>query len=383
MFSKKLPAAQEVLPAVAATNDSRPGNSMKTCRRSATALATALLLVACGSGTQQDASQDSSENTAFSSEPSYTAEPTEPSDTPAPATTIPAPSTPPDAPTGQGSGGALQGSGQGLKESGIPADETTQDPAVVQAYTQYAEYVVQNLTSTWNQWFQQRGMPPQDVGFVIVPKGTEYKTQCHAPGEAPQPVTDEGSAFYCHVDQTANGRTGVIWLPLTSMIGIVNGDVYGMGRSQWPGDFAFAESIAHEFGHHVEASLEDWYAQNQPEAGVKPPRGAWNELLADCFAGNWTEAVYTQGILQDGDYNEAIAKIGLTGDTFAFGPDGSIVFNPSKDPHGAPNHRVGAYKVGVEGVPEHNYQPGDPQTCMAYYWHADMDYTHDMVLPAG
>lgn len=259
-----------------------------------------------------------------------------------------------------------------------------EDPAVVQSFTQYTEYIGQNLINSWNQWFQQRGIPPQDVAFVIVPKGTKYTTNCTAAGGgASEPVTDEGSAFYCHIDKTVDGRTGIIWLPLTAMVGIVNGDVYGKGQSPWPGDFAFAETMGHEFGHHVQASLLEWYSENQPEAGVKRPRGAWNELLADCFAGNWTQAVYTQGVLQDGDYMEAIAKIGFTGDSFTYGFDGAVIFNPSKDPHGAPNHRVGAYRIGVEGVPHYNYKPGDPQTCIDYYWQANMDYTHDMVLPAA
>jgi len=261
---------------------------------------------------------------------------------------------------------------------------TTEDPAVVDAYTAYTNYIGQNLLDTWNRWFQQRGIPSQDVGIIIVPKGAQGTTTCTDTGSRmPEPVTDVGSAFFCATDKTADGRKGVIWLPLTSMIGIVNGDVYGAGQSQSPGDFAFAETIAHEFGHHIESSVEEWYTAHQPSAGVKRPRGAWNELLADCFAGNWTEAAYTQGILQDGDYDEAIAKIGLTGDSYSFAPDGSIIFDPSNDPHGAANHRVGAYKVGVEGMPAYNYQPGDPQTCINYYWQADKDYSYDMVLPAG
>lgn len=283
------------------------------------------------------------------------------------------------APTSNGAGSSLRGSGQGLAESGIPAEATMEDPALVAAYTAYMEYIGQNLISSWNQWFQQRGIPPQDIGFVIVPKGTVYTTAC----DGGQPVTDEGSAFYCHIDKTTDGRTGIIWLPMTAMRGIVNGDVYGMGQSQWPGDFAFAETMGHEFGHHVSASLEEWYDTNQPSAGVERPRGAWNELLADCFAGNWTQAVYTQGVLKDGDYMEAIAKIGFTGDTYVYAPDGSIIFAPSKNSHGAPNHRVGAYRIGVEGVPANNYPPGSPQTCMDYYWKANTDYTHDLVLPAG
>lgn len=360
---------------------------MKTIRRSVAALAVAVVLVACESGTQQDASPESSPNTTFSSQPTETPDPIEttgsrdPTETPEPMRTMttPAPSAPAAAPTDQGSGGGLRGSGQGLEGSGIPSDVTVEDPAVVQAFAQYTAYIGQNLISAWNQWFQQRGIPPQDVEFMVVPKGTEYTTDCGG-GE---PVTDEGSAFYCPIDKTADGRRGIIWLPLTSMIGIVNGDVYGQGQSQWPGDFAYAETIAHEFGHHISNSLEEWYTTNQPAAGVEPPRGAWNELLADCFAGNWTQAVYTQGILQDGDYMEAISKIGFTGDSYSYGPDGSIIFSPSDDPHGAPNHRVGAYKIGVEGVPTYNYQPGSPQTCMDYYWNAYTDYTHDIVLPAG
>ncbi|MDQ1058165.1 putative metalloprotease [Arthrobacter globiformis] len=326
--------------------------SIKNYRYTAAALGIVLMMTACAPGTQQGSQQ---------------------------ATT-----SAPAALQTRGASEGLQGSGQGLAESGLPTDSSTEDPAVVKAYTDYANYIGQNLIDTWNSWFQQRGIPQQDVAFIIVPKGAQGTTTCtDAGGGTHKPVTDEGSAFFCATDKMADGRTGVIWLPLTSMIGIVNGDVYGNGQSQWPGDFAFAETIAHEFGHHVESSLEDWYTKNQPSAGVKPPRGAWNELLADCFAGNWTEAAYTQGALQNGDYDEAIAKIGLTGDSYSFGPDGSIIFDPSSDPHGAPNHRVGAYKVGVEGVPAGNYQPGDPQTCISYYWQADKDYTYDMVLPAG
>lgn len=364
---------------------------MKNYRQTAAALGIVLMMTACAPGTQPSSQQKSPSAATFSDGQASASDPVLPGEsgrTTGTATADPSSlrataSPAPASPRTRGASEGLQGSGHGLAESGISTHNTTTDPAVVNAYMDYANYVGQNLLDTWNSWFQQRGIPSQDVGFMIVPKGAQGTTTCTSAGGTREPVTDEGSAFFCATDKMTDGRTGVIWLPLTSMIGIVNGDVYGAGQSQWPGDFAFAETMAHEFGHHVESSLEEWYAQNQPSAGVKRPRGAWNELLADCFAGNWTEAVYSQGVLQDGDYDEAIAKIGLTGDSYSFGPDGSITFDPSSDPHGAPNHRIGAYKIGVEGVSAYNYQPGDPQTCIDYYWVADRDYTYDLVLPAG
>jgi len=268
-----------------------------------------------------------------------------------------------------------------LDQSQISQNIVSTDPATTDPFLDYTSYVGRNLIDSWAPWFEGRGIPSPDVGFLIVPPGSEQRTACGGEG-AGTLVDDTGSAFYCHIDQLQDGTVGAIWLPLTSMIGVWNGDVYGRGFSEWPGDFAYAETLGHEFGHHVTSSLIDFYQQTQPELQVMHPLGAWNELLADCFAGNWTQAAFNQGILENGDYLEAVSKIGLTGDDIvAYGPEGQVIFNPGTDPHGAPNHRQGAFRVGIEGLPDQGIPPGDPQACINTYWITTEEYRHDMMLP--
>jgi predicted metalloprotease len=266
--------------------------------------------------------------------------------------------------------------GRALPQSEIPQNIVPTDPTATDSVVSFVRFVAQNVIDSWRPYFTTtRGMPEPDVQFVTISPGEVRHSACGETEAGTDVLPDYGSPFYCNVDQFADGRVGGIFIPITTMTKLWNGDVYGHGTSEWPGDFAVAQSIAHEFGHHVAASIAEYY---KPQ-GTLPPAGVWNELIADCFSGNWTQAVYNQGILDNGDYQEALAKIGLIGDVItAYDVNGQPIFDPGPSPHGAPNHRQGAFEVGVAGDATHG--PGDPQTCIDTYWRQDK-YDYRMQLP--
>jgi predicted metalloprotease len=117
------------------------------------------------------------------------------------------------------------------------------------------------------------------------------------------------------------------------------------------GDFAAAVVVAHEFGHHVVDEISQGVR-------VPPPQGKDSELIADCFAGAWAASVYHQGLLEEGDVEEAVAALEVIGDV-----------GVSEYPHGTGPERVDAFVAGYAGI-EGQTGPGDPVSCFRLYWTA-------------
>jgi predicted metalloprotease len=98
------------------------------------------------------------------------------------------------------------------------------------------------------------------------------------------------------------------------------------------GDIAPVFVIAHEIGHHVGSSL-GWipnFIISQKES----------ELQADCFAGVWTAAANTRGIVDSGDLRDAALALVYLGDT------STPWFDPGD--HGTRSQRVTAFTIGFD-----------------------------------
>lgn len=241
------------------------------------------------------------------------------------------------------------------QSSGNPALST-------QAVEQYIGYIVGSADTYWTAWLKNGyGLQEPYVFFEVVQPGETYQTTCKVPGGGvPDPTThDFLNAYYCGVDVVTGADgvqyTGVLVLPATTFQGMWNGDILGT-PSKTAGDFAAAYIVAHEFGHHI----ADEFATQLKAVGkpMQPITGANNELLADCFAGVWISYAYSQGVLTDTDYDEAIAAAEAVGDK-----PGSI----SQDPHGTPEERMYALRVGAE-YGAGGFPAGHPSACTSTYW---------------
>ena len=204
----------------------------------------------------------------------------------------------------------------------------------------YLETVVRDADHEWSAWFISNGLSEPNVQYNIVQSGMTATSVCN-----PTPVTATfNNAFYCGGDSfTMNGATykGQLVLPAVTFQKMWTGDIF-QKKSKRAGDFGAAAVVAHEFGHHVADEIAK-------QLNVAPVKGKNNELLADCFAGNWTSSVYTRGYLENGDIDEGVEAIRAIGD-FEYN-------NPGH--HGTPTERVAALKSGFSGY---------PTQCINKYW---------------
>ncbi|MGY3317263.1 neutral zinc metallopeptidase [Arthrobacter sp. TE12232] len=217
---------------------------------------------------------------------------------------------------------------------------------------EYLDFIIRDLDKKWSNWFVSQQLPEPWITIEKVEPGTTVTTKCDA---NPIPA-DYNNAFYCAAD--ADGRSdGSLVLPVSTFQKMWVGDIF-QNNSKELGDFAAAIITAHEFGHHVQNAiyLENNAAHPDAQFPVLAHGNVNKELIADCFAGVWMASTYYDGLLQPGDYDEAVAALESIGDTVA-----------SNDPHGTPEQRKEALLAGYNGI-EGQTNSGDPLTCIATYW---------------
>jgi predicted metalloprotease len=188
--------------------------------------------------------------------------------------------------------------------------------------------VIHDIDRYWQATFAAEDLPAPSVFYAWPAKGETMDSGCNE-------LTDDETAMYC-------GPSDTIFVSQDFAIrlwdGLIN-TTYGPQQSDSLGDFAVAYVLAHEFGHSIQAELG--------VLGVGYP--VWRtELQADCFAGNWANSAYLEGILEDGDIEEALTTADLVGD-FEFA---------SEQHHGTPDERVEAFTLG--------WTTGDPVDCFVY-----------------
>jgi predicted metalloprotease len=116
-----------------------------------------------------------------------------------------------------------------------------------------------------------------------------------------------------------------------------------------PGDFAEAYVIAHEVGHHVQnllGILPKVDAQRrQVDEKESNELSVRLELQADCFAGVWGNAAQKEGILEQGDFEEAINAAAAVGDD-KLQKQGQGYVVPDSFTHGTSAQRSAWFKRG-------------------------------------
>jgi uncharacterized protein len=142
--------------------------------------------------------------------------------------------------------------------------------------------VVNDLDAFWRDVVSYTPYTYQSPKVVVVPAGQSTMSACG-------PAEGNFAGFYCPPDTTL-----YLDLPFLQQL-----------EPQTP--FAAAFVIAHEWGHHIQSNVG--FVRVDP--GQEPSK--WNEvysieleLMADCFAGAWTQDAKTRGLLQDTDINQAV-----------------------------------------------------------------------------
>jgi predicted metalloprotease len=104
-----------------------------------------------------------------------------------------------------------------------------------------------------------------------------------------------------------------------------------------PGDFAQAYVIAHEVGHHVQNVLGTMAMVDR--AGNSNEMSIRLELQADCYAGVWAYYANKQGLVESGDFEEAIRAAAAVGDdSIQKRSQGYVV--PESFTHGSSRQRI-------------------------------------------
>jgi predicted metalloprotease len=119
-----------------------------------------------------------------------------------------------------------------------------------------------------------------------------------------------------------------------------------------PGDFAQAYVVAHEVGHHVQnllGTMDKMGGDNRSSVAL--------ELQADCYAGVWAYYANQQGLVEAGDFEEALTAASSVGDdTIQKRAQGYVV--PESFTHGSSRERVNWFATGLKS--------GDMRQCNTF-----------------
>ena len=188
--------------------------------------------------------------------------------------------------------------------------------------------VLADTEDTWTRIFEANGQDYPEPTLTLF--SGQVESACGAASAASGP-------FYCPADQN-------LYIDL---------DFYNELRNQFgaPGDFAQAYVLAHEVGHHVQnvlGVLRESQAQqsrmNKEEANALSVR---TELQADCYAGVWAHHTDRQGILEEGDIDEALNAAAAVGDdAIQERTQGYVV--PESFNHGTSEQRALWFRRGFE-----------------------------------
>lgn len=241
-------------------------------------------------------------------------------------------------------------------QSAAPPLSGMQQQASEETLDQYLNRIITDLDEKWDAWFLNQGFQQPQLYYELVLRGEDpVVSQCEMEG-VPLVVDDfHPNAYYCSLDPygpISASNNGTMILPATTMQQMWTGNVFRK-QSQYPGDFAAATLVAHEYGHHVQDELEIQWRAFYPNYDYIFT-GSNKEAIADCFAGNWMASTYYDGTLKPGDYEEGIAALEALGQPQ---PGGS---------HPSAEERRAAILLGYNGNSQ--FGPGDPYACISAYW---------------
>ena len=194
---------------------------------------------------------------------------------------------------------------------------------------EFVSAVLADTEDTWQAIFQQQGGTYKEPTLVLF--SNRVNSACGMASAAVGP-------FYCPADQK-------LYVDLSFFQDLIN-------RHGAPGDFAQADVIAHEVGHHVQTLMGISSQVRKAQQGISKAQAnalsVKQELQADCFAGLWGHAANTERqILDPGDLEEALTAASAIGDDRLQRESGRGVV-PDSFTHGTSAQRVEWFRRGFE-----------------------------------
>ena len=192
----------------------------------------------------------------------------------------------------------------------------------------FVSVVLAKSEDVWQDEFRKNGRQYRDPTLVLFTD--EVESACGMAGAAVGP-------FYCPGDEK-------VYIDLAFYEELRK-------RFRAPGDFAQAYVIAHEVGHHVQkllgiSSRVDAMQRRVSEAEANQ-LSVRLELQADFFAGIFARYVKEQGLLEEGDIEEALQAASAVGDdNIQRQTTGHVV--PDSFTHGTSAQRLRWFRKGYE-----------------------------------
>jgi len=192
----------------------------------------------------------------------------------------------------------------------------------------FVSVVLAKTEDVWEDIFRQNGKQYRDPTLVLFTG--EVQSACGLGSAASGP-------FYCPGDQK-------VYIDLSFYEELRR-------RFRSPGDFAQAYVIAHEVGHHVQKLLGisdrvDSMQRRMSEVDANR-LSVRLELQADFFAGVFARYVQKQGLLEEGDIEEALnAATAIGDDAIQRQTSGRVV--PDSFTHGTSEQRLRWFRKGFD-----------------------------------
>lgn len=193
---------------------------------------------------------------------------------------------------------------------------------------QFVSVVLGKTEDVWQEIFQQNGKTYREPTLVLFTD--RVQSACGLGSAASGP-------FYCPGDQK-------VYIDLSFYEELRR-------RFSSPGDFAQAYVIAHEIGHHVQKLLGisdrvDAMQRRMSEVDANK-LSVRLELQADFFAGVWARHVQKQGLLEQGDIEEALQAASAIGDD-AIQRQSTGYVVPDSFTHGTSEQRLRWFRKGFD-----------------------------------
>ena len=193
---------------------------------------------------------------------------------------------------------------------------------------QFTTVVLAETEDVWNEIFRQNGRQYREPTLVLFTD--QVRSACGNASAAVGP-------FYCPGDQK-------VYIDLSFFRELHS-------RFRAPGDFAQAYVIAHEVGHHVQQLLGTSDRVNAMQARASEAQAnqlsVRLELQADFYAGVWAHYAQKRGIIEPGDFEEALRAASAIGDDkLQRESQGYVV--PDSFTHGSSEQRARWFRRGLE-----------------------------------
>ena len=211
--------------------------------------------------------------------------------------------------------------GQGTQSS-RPVDPQEEESV------KFVKVVLAGTEDVWNDIFSQSGRSYREPTLQLFTD--RANSACGIAGSAVGP-------FYCPGDEK-------VYIDLAFFKELET-------RFQAPGDFAQAYVVAHEVGHHVQHLLGTMDRVNSARGRLSEEQNnelsVRLELQADFLAGVWAHYAQKKGVVEPGDFEEALGAASAVGDDrLQKQTQGYVV--PDSFTHGTSEQRIRWFRKGFE-----------------------------------